>query len=116
MPRKPPVAVDYERLYLAERERYDALLDRYHALRMSGGTAAPATVERPMLDPVQQAIRARASKLPMGARAHAMQAMGVWAASERAKQSSDIDIIMGLERGVNISDDDLPPRTEDMTS
>lgn len=114
MPVKVTKLPDYHALYVEERKRYDELLERYHALRMTGASPKPENghVTPVAVDLVQQAIRARASKLPMGARAQAMQAMGLWAQGERGKQTSDIDIILGLERGVNVNEDDPPTQTE----
>lgn len=79
--------------------RYDALLDKYHALKVSGASVPePApTLQHPDYDPVQAAITAKAGpdrKLRAMMRREAMQS--------RAAGIPDIEIIQAIEQGVTV--------------
>lgn len=93
-------------LYDALAVRYDALLEKYHALKLQG---ANAPVERPKLEPATQdivtaAIHARAAKVPLAARVQAVHAMQAWVNEQRAAGASDNELLFDLERGVEVED------------
>lgn len=84
------------------RSRYDALLEKYHALKASGAAPELSPLTRPERDPVIDAITYKAgtdSKL----RSIMIQA----AMAQRAADKSDEEIIKQIESG--IADDEGIP-------
>lgn len=78
--------------------RYDALLDKYHALRLVGGVSPQPVAER-RDDPVSQAIIAKARGNP-ALYAH----YASYVATQRAMRIPEDSIVQSILRGV---DDDL---------
>lgn len=82
--------------------RYDTLLDKYHALKLSGAfiPEPPKTLERPEFDPVMAAITAKAGP---DRKLRAMMA----GEAMRSRQAGipDIEIIQAIEQGVTVDDD-----------
>lgn len=82
--------------------RYDTLLDKYHALRVSGASVPEPTptLQRPEFDPVQAAITAKAGP---DKRLRAM--MSREAMQSRAAGIPDIEIIQAIEQGVTVDEE-----------
>ena len=88
-----------------ERIRYDALLDKYHALKLVGA-AVPVTPSPPREprehDPIAAAIYARA-----GGDRRLIRAMGQFAKDQRTMGAGIEEILTQIEQGV-LDDDGVP--------
>lgn len=81
---------DAERRAEQERRRFDALLEKYHALKLAGaGESAPATkpLQRSAPDPVAEVIADRAGPNP-----RLRTQLTLFAASERRNGVPDLEI------------------------
>lgn len=91
-------------LLQAERERYDALLDKYHALRVSGAEPAPAlsVPETPytQLGPLTRAAIADMSVGQSGPirRAMTTKALAIWL-QNRGQESQDEVTAIAVRQG-----------------
>lgn len=96
----------YERAFESDRQRwldsYRDLLDKYHALKLSGASIPepPKTLERPEFDPVMAAITAKAGP---DRKLRAMMA----GEAMRSRQAGipDIEIIQAIEQGVTVDEE-----------
>lgn len=91
----------------AERARYDALLDKYHALKFVGATIPEPVrpLERKDPDPLMQAINVLSAGKP-GLRTTMMQQL----ATDRANPLlDDADILQRIQSGVSVYDDEGVP-------
>lgn len=84
----------------AERERYDALLEKYHALKLAGASTPEPTVahDRPTPDPLMQAITLRAAGNPQ-LRATMLRQL---AEDRRNPLLSDMDIERRIQDGIAV--------------
>lgn len=95
---------NYERLYQLRHEdaRFDALLDKYHSLRLQGANPveAPKPQQPKEPDAVQYAISNRAGS-NVGLRFH----LSKWAAEQRFQKVEDGEIIDRINNWHSESDD-----------
>lgn len=84
------------------RDQYELLLEKYHALKVSGASVPEPTpiLQRPEFDAVQAAITAKAGP---DKRLRAM--MSREAMQSRAAGIPDIEIIQAIEQGVTVDEE-----------
>ena len=95
----------YGQMLLREQERFDALAERYHTLKLLGGAPpnpAPAPAQKPVPDPVTQAIIMKAGT----SRQLRLHYAG-YVTEQRAAGVSDEDIAQAIIQGV--TDDEGVP-------
>lgn len=87
-----------ERMVTAQNDRYDALLDKYHELRLAGAFVpgpAPAPAAKPAPDPVTQAIILKA-----GSSRQLRKHYADFVTEQRTAGVSDEEIAQAIIQGV----------------
>jgi hypothetical protein len=89
-----------------ERDRYDALLDKYHALKLNGATIPEpvVTAQKKEPDPLVQTINVLSAGKP-GLRA---QMMAQLAADRRNPLMDDADILQRIQQGNPAYEEGVP--------